>query len=55
MTTDAAAPRWSGGALSTTALVVGATVSPKPAPSSANCRAKTGYDVSDVHVAPIQA
>ncbi len=36
-------------------MVVGATVRPKPAPSSANCTAKIGYEVSDVHVAPIQA
>src|SRR4029078_6189027 len=55
ITTDAAAPRWSGGALSTTAFVGGATVRPKPAPSNANWRAKIGYDVSDVQVAPIQA
>ncbi len=55
ITTDAAAPRWSAGALSTTALVVGATVSPNPAPSSASCRANTGYDVSALQVAPIQA
>ena len=54
ITTAAAAPRESGSAWSTTADVVGATVSPIPPPSSASCRASTGYGVSPPQVSPIR-
>ena len=53
ITRPAAAPRWSGAAPAMTAALVGATVSPKPAPSTASCTAMSRYDVSPFHVKPI--
>ena len=38
-----------------TAALVGATVSPKPAPSTASCTAMSRYEVSPSHVKPIAA